>query len=137
MEEVEGEADFYILRDARPNPKTDWKKKLGLLWRPELAHIQELNQMPKYKERSKRYVIEKILKAVPEEILKEQISEELFQRDYNQIEETIQEFRASQSRPAQRCRQAASRRKSRNRKRIRSMGDGAPEQSSDQKHGLQ
>lgn len=137
VEEVEGEADFYILRDARPNPKMDWQKKLGLLWRPELAHIQELNQMPKYRERSKRYVIGKILKAVPEEILKEQISEELFQRDYNQIEETIQEFRASQSRPVQRRRQAASRRRSRNRKRIQSMRDDEPVQFSDQKPGLQ
>lgn len=69
------------------------KRKLGLLWRPELAHIQELNQMPKYREKSKAFVIEKILLKVPQEILTLQISEELFQRDYTTIEEKITEYR--------------------------------------------
>ena len=41
--------DFYVLREAGRNPNLDLKRKLGLLWRPELAHIQELNDMPKYK----------------------------------------------------------------------------------------
>lgn len=71
----------------------DMKRKLGLLWRPELAHIQELNQMPKYREKSKAFVIDKILLKVPQEILTLQISEELFQRDYTTIEEKITEYR--------------------------------------------
>ena len=69
------------------------KRKLGLLWRPELAHIQELNQMPKYREKSKAFVIDKLLLKVPQEILTLQISEELFQRDYTTIEEKITEYR--------------------------------------------
>ena len=69
------------------------KRKLGLLWRPELAHIQELNQMPKYREKSKAFGIDKILLKVPQEILTLQISEELFQRDYTTIEEKITEYR--------------------------------------------
>ena len=69
------------------------KRKLGLLWRPELAHIQEQNQMPKYREKSKAFVIDKILLKVPQEILTLQISEELFQRDYTTIEEKITEYR--------------------------------------------
>ena len=69
------------------------KRKLGLLWRPELAHIQELNQMPKYREKSKAFVIDKILLKVPQEILTLQISDELFQRDYTTIEEKITEYR--------------------------------------------
>ena len=71
----------------------DMKRKLGLLWRPELAHIKELNQMPKYREKSKAFVIDKILLKVPQEILTLQISEELFQRDYTTIEEKITEYR--------------------------------------------
>ena len=85
--------DFYTLREPGPNPKVDMKRKLGLLWRPELAHIQELNQMPKYREKSKAFVIDKILLKVPQEILTLQISEELFQRDYTTIEEKITEYR--------------------------------------------
>lgn len=87
------EVDFYILRDAKENPKVNWKKKISLLWRPELAHIQELNQMPKYKQKSKEFVIEKILLRVPKQTLYQQISEELFERDYNEIEKIIKNYR--------------------------------------------
>lgn len=49
--------------------------------------------MPKYREKSKAFVIDKILLKVPQEILTLQISEELFQRDYTTIEEKITEYR--------------------------------------------
>ncbi|MCF0237669.1 MAG: hypothetical protein HUK24_03635 [Sphaerochaetaceae bacterium] len=71
----------------------DWKKKMSLLWRPELVHIQEMNQLPKYKQKSKEFVIEKILLKVEKESLKGQISEELFERDYNEIEKQIKKYR--------------------------------------------
>ena len=61
--------------------------------RPELAHIQELNDMPKYRDKSKLFVANKIVETVPYETLSPQISEELFQRDYTKIEETLNEFR--------------------------------------------
>lgn len=93
VEEEAGEADFYILRKPKENPKVNWKKKMSLLWRPELAHIQEMNKLPKYRQRSKQFVAEKILLRVPQEILKEQISQELFERDYTQIAEIIIEYK--------------------------------------------
>lgn len=93
-EQEEGRADFYILRRASKNPKTDKKKKLGLLWRPELAHIQELNGLPKYCQKSKDFVVEKLLDKVPEEILQKQISQELFERDYRIIGERIRAYKA-------------------------------------------
>ncbi len=99
VELVDQTTDFYILRNPAPNPKIDWKRKLSLLWRPELAHIQELNQMPRYKEKSKQFVAEKILQNVPLETLRFQISEELFQRDYNEIAEIIQEYRVQKKKP--------------------------------------
>ncbi len=92
--EMEGrEADFYVLREAASNPNMHRKQKLSLLWRPELVHIQALNHMPKYTEKSKEFVIDKILERVPEEALAPQISEELFERDYSTILETINEYR--------------------------------------------
>ncbi len=93
IEEAADGADFYLLREAGRNPRMDWKRKLSLLWRPELAHIQELNGMPKYAEKSKQFAAAKILAAVPPETLALQVSEELFQRDYTQIEEQIRQFR--------------------------------------------
>lgn len=92
--ELEGEhPDFYVLRKPESNPQMDWKKKMSMIWRPELAHIQELNHMPKYKEKSKKFVIDKILEKVPAETLQIQVCEELLQRDYTEIEDIIREYR--------------------------------------------
>lgn len=93
-EEIDNNADFYLLRSPGENPNLIWKNKLKLLWRPELAHIQELNHLPKYKQKSKAFVIDKIIEKVPKELLKIQISDELFERDYNQIEHMIRAFKA-------------------------------------------
>lgn len=88
-----GKPDFYRLRRASRNPKRSIKKKLGMLWRPELAHIQSMNQMPAYKQKSKAFVIDKILQNVSEERLDAQISQELFERDYTQIGQVIHDFK--------------------------------------------
>ena len=58
-----------------------------------LAHIQELNRMAAYKQKSKRFVADKIVEKIEPEVLSEQLSEELFERDYTKIWETIQVFR--------------------------------------------
>ncbi len=93
VEIEQGIPDFYILRKPDKNPKTRWKRKLGMLWRPELAHIQEINGLPKYKRKSKEFVITKILEKIPEEILQLQFCEELMQRDYNEIGQIISNFK--------------------------------------------
>lgn len=93
VELEEGKPDFYMLRKPQQNPKVDWQKKMSLLWRPELVHILELNQMPRYKEKSKQFVIEKILLKVPKDKLYLQISQELFERDYTKIAEEIRAYR--------------------------------------------
>lgn len=103
VELEEGRPDFYVLRKPQANPKVDWKKKMSLLWRPELVHIQEINQLPRYRDRSKQFVIEKILLKVPKDKLYRQISQELFERDYTQIAEEIRAYRsAKQKRKYQR-----------------------------------
>lgn len=93
VEQEDGKPDFYILRRPTVNPKMNWKKKLSLLWRPELAHIQELNRMAKYTQKSKDFVIGKLLEQVSEEELQAQMCEELFQRDYNTIVDVISEYK--------------------------------------------
>lgn len=93
VEVEEGRVDFYMLREAKENPKVDWKRKLSILWRPELAHIQMLNQMPKYRQKSKDFVMDKILMKISKEDLYRQISDELFERDYNEIEYIIKNYR--------------------------------------------
>lgn len=93
VEQEEEKVDFYFLRRPQKNPKMDWGHKIEILWRPELSHIQELNRMHAYKQKSKRFVADKIVETVSTEILATQLSQELFERDYTKIWETIQEFR--------------------------------------------
>jgi hypothetical protein len=97
VESVGGKLDFYVLKEPKENPRVIWKRKLTILWRPELAMLQEWNQMPKYKEKSKSFVVEKIIERIPAKIpeqkLKEQVSEILFERDYNTIQETIADYK--------------------------------------------
>ena len=100
VEEEDGRLDFYFYRQPEVNPKLDIKRKISILWRPELilwrpelAHIQELNGMSKYRDKSKLFAANKIVDTVPYDILSPQISEELFQRDYTMIEETLNEYR--------------------------------------------
>ena len=93
MEQTETGIDFYRMREPKLNPDMQWTNKIEILWRPELAHIQELNEMPAYKAKSKRFVADKIVEMVPKERLALQLSEELFERDYTKIWETIQAYR--------------------------------------------
>ena len=100
VEEVDGALDFYMLRKPSQNPSVMLENKLKILWRPELAQIQQKYGMAKYKEKSKSFVIDKICSLVPEVIsmneLSETISSILFERDYNQVEETLTEYRKSE-----------------------------------------
>ncbi len=89
-----GRMDFYEMRPAKPNPRRKIEKQLTLLWRPELALIQERNGMPKYREKSKAFVQKKLLEKLPADLLHEEIIHALFERDYTLIEAEIEAFRA-------------------------------------------
>ncbi len=92
------ELDFYILREPAPNPHMKMANKISILWRPELAHIQEITGMAAYKQLSKKNVALKIIEKLPEDQLQELTSEELFERDYTTIRDTINEYRVAQGR---------------------------------------
>lgn len=85
--------DFYEMRKPQVNPKRKMKRKITLLWRPELVHIQKRNHLPAYKEKAKKFVQERILAKIPEEQLHREISRELFERDYTLIEAELEEYR--------------------------------------------
>ena len=82
VELIGDRVDFYRVREAEPNPKRKLENKLSILWKSELAHIQAKAGMPKYANKSKRFIAGMLPELIPEEILQEQISEELFERDY-------------------------------------------------------
>ena len=88
-----GRPDFYILRKPDVNPRVKDQRKISILWRPELAHLLEINHLPKYREKSKAFVQEKLLEKVAPDILWPQVCEELFERDYNTIAQRIAAYR--------------------------------------------
>lgn len=83
------------------NPNVRLERQLDLLWRPELATLQEWNEMPKYAQKSKAFVREKILERVPQETLKRQITDLLFERDYEALLAQIREVQ-KKTRPRKR-----------------------------------
>lgn len=98
VEMVDGAMDFYQLRKPLDNPKVTWKRKLEILWRPELAALQQQYEMPKYKEKSKNFVIEKMIEwiergKIDAANLQSRMAEILFERDYTGIEAELAEYR--------------------------------------------
>ena len=112
VEEAKDEPlDFYFLREPRSNPNMDWHKKIEILWRFELAHIQELNNLPAYKSKSKKTVGEMIVERVPHDVLSEQLCAELFERDYDTIADRINAYREANGQKARRKRRYKRKRK--------------------------
>ena len=101
VEIVDGAFDFYVFRKPASNPKVTWKKKLEILWRPELAKLQELNGMPKYREKSKSFVVGKLVEwlqkgRIDDVQLRQQMSEILMERDYNTITSELAAYRKNE-----------------------------------------
>ncbi|MGN0369846.1 MAG: MmcB family DNA repair protein [Butyrivibrio sp.] len=74
-----------IIEEQRPagiNTKCAPKNQLSWAWRIELDHMLAINHMPRYRQKSKAFIHEKLLAKVPWDVLKAQFCEELFQRDY-------------------------------------------------------
>lgn len=69
------------------------RRKITILWRTELNRLLAGNQFPGYRQKSKLFVQEKLIEKVPGEVLWPQACEELFERDYNTIEQEIREYR--------------------------------------------
>ena len=65
------------MRPAQQNPKM----------KRELQNIIEQNHLPHYRQRSKRFVREKLLEKLEWNRLKLEVCEELFERDYTLLEE--------------------------------------------------
>ena len=82
-----GKVDFYFLRKPGTNTKMKPERKTTILWKAELYRLLEKNNLPKYRGKSKKFIREKLIEKVPEEILWPQVSEELFERDYSMLEE--------------------------------------------------
>lgn len=78
-------------READPNPKMKKELQTTLIWHPELQKLLEINHLPKYKQKSKKFVRQKLLEKMEWDLLKLQMCEELFERDYSIWDEEPEE----------------------------------------------
>lgn len=81
------------MRPTEENPRMIKEQQITLLWRPELNRILEKNQLPRYKQKSKKFVQLKLLEKLAWEDLKPDICEELFERDYTLWEIEMEQYR--------------------------------------------
>jgi hypothetical protein len=88
-----GTVDFYVLRKPKDNPKVKDERKITILWRTELNNLLMLNKLPRYPGKSKLFIQQTLLERVDREIFWKQAYNELFERDYNTIGDTIEEYR--------------------------------------------
>lgn len=103
IEEAEGRPVFSLVQQPQKNHKVKLVNKLGFLWRPELVQIQAMNDMPRYKEKSKAFVIKAIADRtqypldkkghIDEAELMYQVCDVLFERDYTLIAETMTRYK--------------------------------------------
>lgn len=70
-------------RKADFNQKMNPVRQVTLLWRPDLQHLLEINLLPQYKQKSKKFVQQKLIEKLEWEKLKPQMCGELFERDYS------------------------------------------------------
>lgn len=70
------------IRPADLNPKIKKELQITLIWRPELQNLLHINHLPVYKQKSKKFVQQKLMEKTDWNQLKRQMCEELFERDY-------------------------------------------------------
>ena len=86
--EEDGEKlDFYEMRAPSTNKKVKLANQLSLLWKRELSQLQADNGLYKYSDKSKMYRKKYLMESVDHEVLKRQMIDILFERDYSIFEE--------------------------------------------------
>ncbi|MDE5967182.1 MAG: sce7726 family protein [Lachnospiraceae bacterium] len=100
VSETEGSIEVSELREAGENSKCKLENQLAWMWRPELAHMLALNGLPRYREKSKQFVQDKLMERVDSSVLKRQMCDELFERDYTLWDTMMEEYRAQTKKSA-------------------------------------
>lgn len=104
VSEEKGTVQIELQREPVKNPKCKLQQQIKWLWRTELNHLLEKNQLPAYKQKSKKFVQDKLLEKVEAEQLHSQMMEELFERDYEQWRIEYEEYKKAQNKPVRKKR---------------------------------
>lgn len=72
-----------VVRDAGVNKFVKLQRQLEFLYRRELWAILDANSLPKYRNKSRKFMREKLLLKLDHSLLKEQMCNQLFEREYD------------------------------------------------------
>jgi len=104
VSEENGKILIHLEREAQKNLKCRLEQQIQWLWRTELNSILEKNSLPKYTGKSKKFVQDKLLEKINPQILKGQMVEELFERDYEEWLKSYAEYRKAKNLPVKKRR---------------------------------
>lgn len=76
------EENVIVERDAEKSPRVKIFNQLDLLWRSELAAIQEKEGIPKLASTKRRLIYERLIDTAGEPTIKHDLTQQLFERDY-------------------------------------------------------
>ena len=79
--------DIVMSREAGLSPKVKLTNQFQLLWRTELAELLSINHLPKYTNKNKKEISKLLIEKVDNDLLREQFTECLFERDYTVFDE--------------------------------------------------
>ena len=83
------EENVIVERDATTCPKVSIYNQMDLLWRNELAAIQEKEGLPKLAGTKRRLIYERLIRTAGEPTIKHDITQQLFERDYTVFDKGV------------------------------------------------
>ena len=87
------EEGVSLIRSAALSPKVKLSDQLAFLWRNELAELLSVNHLPKCTGKNKKDISKLLVERVDNDLLREQFTECLFERDYNIFDEKNRELK--------------------------------------------
>ena len=82
---VDRKGEVTVLREPTARQRSLLKNQLSFLWRNELRNILRRNKLPRYTQKSKRFIADRLMEKLDHQKLKLELCEELFERDYTLI----------------------------------------------------
>ena len=79
--------DVWLDRGADDNPHANIREQIRLMWKRELFQLLDMNGCPKYRSKSRAFLREYLTDHIPEEVLKKQMTDLIFERDYTVFDE--------------------------------------------------
>ena len=77
----------FLDRGADDNPKARLEEQILLMWKRELHALLDMNGCPKYRQKSRQFLREYLLSHIDHDVLKKQMTDLIFERDYTVFDE--------------------------------------------------